>query len=109
MHDFQYSGDELFCEGVPIRAIADKVGTPFYLYSLHTLESHFQAFDTPFSKIKHLICFSVKANSNLAVLRVFARLGGGVDVVSGGRAVPGHESRRQSRPDRLFGGGEAAG
>jgi diaminopimelate decarboxylase len=99
MHDFQYQGDELFCEGLPIRTIAEKVGTPFYLYSLHTLESHFQAFDTPFSKTKHLICFSVKANSNLAILRVFTRLGGGVDVVSGGELF--RAMKAGVRPDRV--------
>jgi len=92
MHDFQYHGDSLFCEEVAIQKIAEAVGTPFYLYSRHTLESHFQAFDSAFAKVEHIICFSAKANSNLAVLRVFTRLGSGVDVVSGGeiyRAVQG--------------------
>ncbi len=92
MHDFQYQGNALFCEDVPIQKIAEAVGTPFYLYSRHTLESHFQAFDSAFAKVEHIICFSAKANSNLAVLRVFTRLGSGVDVVSGGeiyRAVQG--------------------
>ncbi len=84
MHDFQYRGDDLHCGEVPIREIAENVGTPFYLYSLNTLESHFQAFHGAFSKIDHLICFSAKANSNIAILRVFIRMGGGVDVVSGG-------------------------
>jgi len=84
MHDFQYSGDELYCEEFPIQAIAKEVGTPFYLYSLNTLENHFRAFDSAFSKVNHLICFSAKANSNLAILKIFIRLGGGVDVVSGG-------------------------
>jgi len=84
MHDFQYRGENLFCEEVAISDIAASVGTPFYLYSRQTLESHFRAFDSAFGKVDHLICFSAKANSNLAVLRVFVRLGGGVDVVSGG-------------------------
>ena len=84
MHDFQYHGDELYCEEFSIRAIAEQVGTPFYLYSLNTLENHFRAFDNAFSRADHLICFSAKANSNLAILRAFVRLGGGVDVVSGG-------------------------
>ena len=84
MHDFQYRGDSLFCEEVPISDIAADVGTPFYLYSRRTLENHFRAFDSAFAKTDHLICFSAKANSNLAVLRVFSRLGGGIDVVSGG-------------------------
>ena len=84
MHDFQYRGDQLYCEDVSVAAIAQELGTPFYLYSRHTLESHFQAFDSPFHGTPHLVCFSAKANSNLAVLRIFTRLGGGVDVVSGG-------------------------
>ena len=84
MHDFQYRGDELYCEELPIREVAGTVGTPFYLYSLNTLESHFRAFQNAFSKIDHLICFSAKANSNISILRIFVRMGGGVDVVSGG-------------------------
>lgn len=84
MHDFQYRGDELYCEEIPIQAIASEVGTPFYLYSLNTLENHFRAFESAFSKVDHLICFSAKANSNIAILRIFIRMGGGVDVVSGG-------------------------
>jgi len=84
MHDFQYRGNHLFCEETAVQDIAEAVGTPFYLYSRQTLENHFRAFDSAFAKTDHLICFSAKANSNLAVLRVFFRLGGGVDVVSGG-------------------------
>jgi diaminopimelate decarboxylase len=84
MHDFQYRGEKLFCEEVAVSDIASSVGTPFYLYSRKTLESHFKAFDSAFSKVDHIICFSAKANSNLAVLRTFVRLGGGVDVVSAG-------------------------
>lgn len=84
MHDFQYRGDQLYCEEFPIHTIAKEVGTPFYLYSLNTLENHFRAFDSAFSTVPHLVCFSAKANSNLSILRVFVRLGAGVDVVSGG-------------------------
>jgi len=92
MHDFQYQKDELYCEGVPVRKIAGEVGTPFYLYSRNTLENHFRAFQSAFAQVDHLICFSAKANSNIAILRIFTRLGGGVDVVSGGeifRAMKG--------------------
>ena len=84
MHDFQYKKDELHCEGVPISAIADSVGTPFYLYSHNTLLNHFKVFDSAFSSVQHLVCFSVKANSNIAVLKTFINQGGGVDIVSGG-------------------------
>jgi diaminopimelate decarboxylase len=84
MHDFNYLKDELYCEGVSVREIAAAVGTPFYLYSARTLENHFRVFDASFQGIDHLTCFSVKANSNLAVLKLIAGLGGGFDIVSGG-------------------------
>ena len=84
MHHFQYRNNELYCEDVPVKAIAEDVGTPFYLYSHATLKQHFRAFDGAFSDIKHLTCFSMKSNSNSAILRLFANEGGGVDIVSGG-------------------------
>jgi len=99
MHDFQYRGENLFCEDFPIETIAKEVGTPFYLYSLNTLENHFQAFDGAFSKVDHLVCFSAKANSNIAILRVFIRQGGGVDVVSGGELF--RAMKAGVRPDRI--------
>jgi len=92
MHFFEYKNHQLQCEGIPIREIAEKVGTPFYLYSYHTLVRHFTVFDDAFKGIPHIICYSAKANSNLALLRLFVNLGGGVDVVSGGelyRALKG--------------------
>ena len=84
MHHFQYKKNRLFAEGVPIEEIANQVGTPCYIYSQATLERHFKAFDQAFSRIPHLICYSQKANSNLALLHLFGRLGGGTDIVSGG-------------------------
>jgi diaminopimelate decarboxylase len=74
----------MYCEDVPLVEIAEKYGTPCYVYSLATLKRHFEAFDSPFAEIEHLTCFSVKACSNIAVLRLFANMGGGFDVVSGG-------------------------
>ena len=84
MHHFHYVNNELYCEDIPVSTVAGEVGTPFYIYSHATLLRHFSAFDQAFSDIKHLTCFSVKSNSNLAVLRLFAREGGGADIVSGG-------------------------
>jgi diaminopimelate decarboxylase len=84
MHHFQHRNGELHAEGVPLREIATRVGTPCYVYSLATLERHYSVFDRAFAAVRHLICFSVKANSNLAVLRTFARAGSGFDIVSGG-------------------------
>lgn len=84
MNHFQYKGDELHCEDVPLAAIAAEVGTPTYVYSTATLTRHFKVFDDSLSGIDHLIAFSVKANSNIAVLRLLFSLGAGADIVSGG-------------------------
>lgn len=84
MNDFHYKGNDLFCEDVPVREIADTVGTPLYLYSRRTIINHFRAFDAAFSGIPHVVCYSVKANSNLAVLKTLFSQGSGADVVSGG-------------------------
>ena len=84
MHHFQHRNGELHAEGVPLREIATRVGTPCYIYSLATLRRHYKVFDEAFASIPHVVCFSVKANSNLAVLRTFAREGSGFDIVSGG-------------------------
>jgi diaminopimelate decarboxylase len=84
MHHFHYQGDELYCESVPLREIASKVGTPTYIYSSATLKQHFTVFDGAFQGMPHLTCYSVKANANLAILGLFSALGGGADIVSGG-------------------------
>ncbi len=84
MHYFKYKDHQLYCEKVPIDQIAEKVGTPFYVYSYHTLARHFTVFNEAFDGIPHLVCYSVKANSNVALLRLFVNLGGGVDIVSAG-------------------------
>src|SRR6266480_1018256 len=84
MHDFRYVDDQLFCEDVSIGSLAQKHGTPLYVYSQHTLTDHFQKLDSALSPLDHLICFAMKANSNAAVMRTLANLGSGFDVVSGG-------------------------
>jgi diaminopimelate decarboxylase len=84
MHHFQHRNGELYAEEVSLREIAARVGTPCYVYSLATLRRHYRVFDDAFAAVPHLICFSVKANSNLAVLRSFVREGSGFDIVSGG-------------------------
>ena len=89
MHHFLYRNNELYCEDVPIRMIAEKVGTPFYLYSHATLKRHFLIFNEAFEGIERLVCFSAKANTNLAVLKLFESLGGGLDIVSGGELYRG--------------------
>ncbi|HEX9263196.1 MAG TPA: diaminopimelate decarboxylase [Candidatus Binatia bacterium] len=84
MNHFAYRNGEMFAEGVALKRIAQEVGTPAYVYSLATLKRHFKVFDQAFAKARHIVCFSVKANSNLALLRCFAKEGGGFDIVSGG-------------------------
>ncbi|MBI1909390.1 MAG: diaminopimelate decarboxylase [Deltaproteobacteria bacterium] len=84
MHHFQYHGKELYCEEVPLKKLAEEAGTPCYVYSNATLTRHFDVFEEAFADLPHLICFAVKANSNLAILRLFAKRGGGADIVSGG-------------------------
>ena len=84
MHHFAYRDGRLFAEEIPLEKLALEVGTPFYCYSSATLERHFRAFDGSLGSVPHLVCFSVKSNSNLAVLRVFLNQGSGLDVVSGG-------------------------
>jgi diaminopimelate decarboxylase len=84
MNHFTYRGGELYAEDVPLREIARRVGTPFYCYSRATLVRHFRVYDEAFRDIPHLVCYSVKANSNLAVLRVLALEGAGADIVSAG-------------------------
>jgi diaminopimelate decarboxylase len=84
MNHFQYRNREMFAEEVPLKRIAKEVGTPAYIYSLATLKRHYRVFDEAFAKVPHIVCFSVKANSNLALLRTFAKEGSGFDIVSGG-------------------------
>lgn len=82
MDFFNYKNGELYAEDCSVQAIAETHGTPCYIYSRATLERHWHAFDRPFGERPHLICYAVKANSNLAVLNILARLGSGFDIVS---------------------------
>lgn len=84
MHYFFYKNSELFCEEVPIKEIVKNVGTPVYIYSARTIRRHFKVFDESFREVDHLVCYSVKANSNIGILGLLAKLGSGADIVSGG-------------------------
>ena len=84
MHQFRYVRGKLFCEGVSIESLVKKYGTPLYIYSQKTLTDHFRKLDEALAPLDHVICYAMKANSNLAVMRTLANLGGGFDVVSGG-------------------------
>jgi diaminopimelate decarboxylase len=99
MNHFTYREDELYCEDVAVAKIAAEVGTPFYLYSHATLTRHFKAFSEAFAGMEKLICFSAKANTNLAILKLFASAGCGLDIVSGGELFRGLQAG--FAPDRI--------
>lgn len=84
MDHFEYRNGQLFAEDVAVTDIARTHGTPCYIYSRATLERHWRAFNDAFGAQPHLVCYAVKANSNIAILNLFARLGSGFDIVSGG-------------------------
>ena len=84
MHDFKFKNGELYCEDVKVRDVAARVGTPFYLYSHHTLVDHFTKIKTAFAPVSPFICFAMKSNDNLAILKTLENLGAGFDIVSGG-------------------------
>ena len=84
MNPFQYRDTELYCEEVPLRALAGVVGTPAYIYSKNALLESLAGYERAFRDVPHVVCYSVKANSNLGVLSVLAKAGAGADIVSGG-------------------------
>ena len=81
---FNYKNETLFCEELPIPEIAEKIGTPFYLYSKNTLLRHYRKLDESLAGIDHIICYAIKANPTLGICKLFADAGSGADVVSGG-------------------------
>src|SRR5437016_13691437 len=95
MHSFEYRYGELYCEQVPVSQITKEVGTPCYIYSYATLVRHFRAYDGAFKSVHHVIAFAMKANSNIAILRLMAKKRSGVDIVSG---VELFRARRAQRP-----------
>jgi len=99
MHHFEVRRGERYGEGVPLRRIAEAVGTPVYVYSHATLSHHYKVFDGAFAAIPHVICYSMKANSNGSVIRTFTNLGSGVDIVSGGELA--RALAAGARPDRI--------
>jgi diaminopimelate decarboxylase len=84
MNLFNFRSGELYAEDVPVKKLAEEYGTPLYVYSYNTLLRHFKAYSNAYGSFPHIICFAVKANPNTAILRLFAKNGGGADIVSGG-------------------------
>lgn len=89
MHYYDYKNNELYCEEVSLTAIAEKVGTPYYVYSHAILEKRYNLFAGAFKGTDHLICFSLKSNASQAILSTFAKMGAGLDIVSGGELYRG--------------------
>jgi len=99
MDDFNYQNGTLHAENVNLITLANTYGTPCYVYSRATFERHWHAFDKALLNRRHLICYAVKANSNLAVLNILAQLGAGFDIVSGGELE--RVLRAGGKPDKI--------
>lgn len=93
MNYFDFKNGELYCEDVSVENIVKATGSPVYIYSYKTIERHYNVFDNAFNNIPHIICYSCKANSNIAILRAIGRLGGGIDIVSGGELYRSNAAR----------------
>src|SRR6202167_4672860 len=87
MNYFEYRNDQLYSEDVPIADLARRINTPFFVYSVRTLRRHFRVFDEAFAGTDHLICYAMKALSNLSILKLFASMGAGFDIVSVGKLM----------------------
>jgi diaminopimelate decarboxylase len=87
MNYFEYRDDQLYAEDVPIADLARRIGTPFFVYSARTLRRHFRVFDEAFAGTDHLVCYAMKALSNLSILKLFASMGAGFDIVSVGELM----------------------
>jgi diaminopimelate decarboxylase len=101
---FRYQNDVLHCERLPVNKLAQKFGTPLYLYSATAIRERYQILDRAFAAVAHTICYSVKANSNLSILRLLAKLGAGFDIVSGGELERVHLAQRKTLKKVVFSG-----
>ena len=101
MHSFRYVQGRLHCESVDLETLAAQHGTPLYVYSKETITDHFTRLDSSLDTLDHLICYAVKANSNLAILNTIAELGGGFDIVSGGELFRVLQAGGKAQPGML--------
>src|SRR5215472_16373608 len=99
-----YKDGELHCERVPLSQLAEKFGTPLYVYSATTIRERYQVLDRAFKNVEHTISYSVKANSNLSLLRLLANLGAGFDIVSGGELERVRLARKKALQSVVFSG-----
>jgi diaminopimelate decarboxylase len=101
---FTYKNDELHCEGLAINKLARKFGTPLYLYSATAIRERYRVLEGAFHHVKHTLCYSVKANSNLSILRLLAGMGAGFDIVSGGELERVRRAHKKSLSRIVFSG-----
>ncbi|HEV7675231.1 MAG TPA: diaminopimelate decarboxylase [Candidatus Angelobacter sp.] len=101
---FTYKNDELHCDGLGINRLAKKFGTPLYLYSATAIRERYRVFEGAFHHVKHTLCYSVKANSNLSILRLLAGMGAGFDIVSGGELERVRRAHKKSLSKIVFSG-----
>ncbi len=101
---FLYKKNDLCCERVPLRKLAEKFGTPLYVYSATTIRERYETLDKAFRAVPHTLCYSVKANANLSILRLLARLGAGFDIVSGGELERVRVARKSALKKIVFSG-----
>jgi diaminopimelate decarboxylase len=101
---FTYKDGELRCDRVPLKALAERYGTPLYVYSAAAIRERYRTLDRAFAEAKHTICYAVKANSNLGILRLLARLGAGFDIVSGGELERVRVAKKKALEKTLFSG-----
>lgn len=101
---FLYKDNQLLCERVPLSSLATKYGTPLYVYSATAIRDRFSLFSRAFRSTPHTICYSVKANSNLSILRLLARLGAGFDIVSGGELERVRSAQKKAVKKVVFSG-----
>jgi diaminopimelate decarboxylase len=101
---FIYKNDELHCEGLAINTLAEKFGTPLYLYSATAIRERYRVLESSFHHVKHTLCYSVKANSNLSILRMLAGMGAGFDIVSGGELERVCRAHKKSLSKVVFSG-----
>jgi diaminopimelate decarboxylase len=101
---FTYKNDELHCEGLAINKLAKKFGTPLYLYSATAIRERYRVLERSFHHVRHTLCYSVKANSNLSILRLLAGMGAGFDIVSGGELERVRRAHKKSLAKVVFSG-----
>src|SRR5258707_13858833 len=101
---FTYKNDELHCDGLGINKLAKKFGTPLYLYSATAIRERYRVLERAFQHVKHTLCYSVKANSNLSILRLLAGMGSGFDIVSGGELERVRRAHKKALSKVVFSG-----